>query len=152
MNYILKGFGLAGLRIGFCVANPDVIQVLKMVNQPFFVNSLAQKAAVAALKDEEFMKKTKRFMDSERNFLTTGLRKRGFKVIESQANNLLVKVTPCFQSSDNFVSKLSSKGVSVVSGTAFNCLGQNFVRISPRSRKINMQFLKILDTLLIERR
>lgn len=143
-----KGFGLAGLRIGFCVANPDIIRVLKMVSQPFPVSSLAQKAAVVALKDEEFMRKTKKFMDSERDFLTMGLRKRGCCVINSQANNLLVKVNSCFRSSDNFVNQLNSKGVSVVNGTAFKGLRGEAIRISPRSRKVNMQFLRIVDDLL----
>ncbi len=143
-----KGFGLAGLRIGFCVANPDIVQALKMVSQPFPVSSLALKAAVIALKDKEFIKKTRRFMDSERDFLTKGLQKRGFEVVNSQANNLLVKVTLCFRSSDDFVNQLSDKGVSVVNGTAFRSLGREFVRISPRLRKTNFQFLRTLEDLL----
>lgn len=140
-----KGFGLAGLRIGFCVANPKVIQSLKAVSQPFPVSSLALKAALISLKDKDFMVKTKRFMDAERDFLKIGLRKKGLGVIDSQANNLLVKVTPCFQSSNDFVNKLSNKGVSVVNGTAFKDLGKDFVRISPRSRKTNLQFLRVLE-------
>lgn len=143
-----KGFGLAGLRIGFCVANPKVIQSLKAVSQPFPVSSLALKAALISLKDKNFMVKTKRFMDAERDFLTVDLRKKGFEVIDSQANNLLVKVTPCFQSSNDFVNKLSDKGVSVVNGTAFKDLGEDFARISPRSRKTNLQFLRALEDLL----
>jgi histidinol-phosphate aminotransferase len=141
-----KGFGLAGLRIGFCVASPEIIQVLKMVSQPFPVNSLALKAAQIALKDKDFMIKTKRFMDSERKFLASKLRGLELMVIESQANNLLVKVTPCFRSSNDFVNQLSNKGVSVVNGTAFKSLGREFVRISPRSRSINLLFLKLLKS------
>lgn len=142
-----KGFGLAGLRIGFCVANPKIIQALKAVSQSFPVSSFALKAALIALEDEDFIARTKRFMDAERNFLTVGLRKRGFEVIDSQSNNLLVKVTPLFSSSNDFVNKLNSKGVSVVNGTAFKGLGQDFVRISPRSRKTNLQFLRALEDL-----
>lgn len=140
-----KGYGLAGLRVGFCVANSKVIQALKMVNQPFPVSSLVQKAAVVALKDINFMIKTKNFMSKERKFLTGALFQRGFEVIESKANNLLVKVTPIFESSDEFVSKLSEEGVSVVNGTAFRSLEGKFVRVSPRLRETNKQFIKKLD-------
>jgi histidinol-phosphate/aromatic aminotransferase/cobyric acid decarboxylase-like protein len=143
-----KGFGLAGLRIGFCGANPDIIKVLKTMNQPFPVSSLALKAAAIALEDEEFIKKTRVFMATERDFLTRDLRKSGFEVIDSQANNLLVKVTPNFRSSNDFVNRLSKKGVSVVNGTSFKGLGQEFVRISPRSRKINLRFLEVLNNML----
>lgn len=143
-----KGFGLAGLRIGFCVASSKITQALKMISQPFPVSSIALKAAAIALEDKEFMKKTRRFMDAERDFLTKGLRKIGFEVVDSQANNLLVKVTPSFQSSNEFVNKLGNMGISVVNGTAFKGLGQEFVRISPRSRKTNLQLLESLKVSL----
>lgn len=143
-----KGFGLAGLRVGFCAANSKVIQALKMVHQPFPINSLVQIAAVAALKDIDFMIKTKKFMNKERRFLTEALLQRGFEVIESKANNLLVKVAPLFDSSDEFVNKLSEEGVSVVNGTAFRGLERKFVRVSPRLRKTNKQFIKKLDEII----
>lgn len=143
-----KGFGLAGFRVGFCVAKEEIIQSLRQIGQPFAVAVLSQRAAIAALSDEEFIKQTKTFMEKERVFLTKELRKRGFKVINSQANNLLVKVTGLFPSSDIFVAKLNKLGVSIVNGTSFKFLGSGFVRISPKTRSINKKLLKAIDKII----
>lgn len=143
-----KGFGLAGFRVGFCVANQVVIQQLKQISQPFPVSSVAQKAAITALNDRDFIKKTKTFMRKERTFLIQELSNRGFKVIESEANNLLVRVNNSFASSTEFVNKLNGKGVSVVNGTSFRGLGDKFIRVSPRLREVNKQFIKAVDEII----
>lgn len=70
-----KGFGLAGFRIGFCVANTKIIQLLGKTSQPFPVSTVAEKAALAAFEDKNFLKKTKDFMKEERGFLTRELKK-----------------------------------------------------------------------------
>ena len=86
-------------------------------------------------------------MDKEGRFLTQELRSRGLHVIDSNANNLFVKVTPLFSSSTACINRLNSHGVSVVNGLAFGQLGKNFIRISPRSHQINIRFLNIIDQL-----
>lgn len=144
-----KGFGLAGLRIGFCVANPSIVERLKQIGQPFPVSSIAQKLAITALKDKKFMFKTKRFMKQEREFLTRELENRGFSVIKSQANNLLVKINSVFKSSTDFSRLLNSKGVSIVDGINFDGVGTEFVRISPRLRDTNIKLLKAIDEILV---
>jgi len=143
-----KGFGLAGLRVGFCVANPQGVNLLQMIAQPFAVNKFAQKAVIAALNDQVFMNKTRKFMVKERCFLTRELKKMSFEVVDSEANNLLVKVTPLFLSSNDFVEKLADLNVSVVNGTAFPVLGNDFVRVSPRTRKINKKFIEVISNIL----
>jgi histidinol-phosphate aminotransferase len=52
-----KAYGLAGLRVGFAIAQPAVTDLMNRVRQPFNVNSLAQAAAIAALNDKEFLQK-----------------------------------------------------------------------------------------------
>lgn len=143
-----KGFGLAGFRVGFCVADPEIIQLLKRISQPFPVSVLSQKAAIMALRDEQFISKTKRVVKKERLFLTNELIKRGFRVIKSDANNLLVGINNLFETSSSFNLLLNEKGVSIVDGQSFNGLGGKFVRISPRLRKVNEQFLQVIDQLL----
>jgi len=143
-----KGFGLAGFRIGFCVAGKEAIQLLEQASQPFPVSTVAEKAALLALKDTKFIKKTKEFMDKERVFLTCELEKRGFEVIKSRANNIFVGVNSLFNSSDEFVKFLNKKGVSVVNGTSFGDSNSKFVRISPRLRRVNVQFLNAIDSLI----
>lgn len=140
-----KAFGLAGLRVGFIVANPRLIKILKKVRQPFPVSGLSQKAALAALSDKGFIRKSRRFMNREREFLIKELQKRGFEIIKSQANNILVKFDKLFNSSDEFLKLLAKKDISVVDGRSFRGLGKAFIRISPRKRKTNKKFLKCVD-------
>lgn len=143
-----KGFGLAGLRIGFMVADPEIVMLLKKVSQPFPVSRLAQKAAIEALNDIAFIDQTKKFMKKERQFLSTQLTARGFTVIDSSANNLLVLVKPVFSSSNECVDRLMVEGVSVVNGSSFGLSEVEFIRVSPRLRKTNNQFLKALDSII----
>lgn len=140
-----KGFGLAGFRIGFCVAGQETVRLLEQISQPFPVSTLAEKAAITALGDTGFIKKTKKFMDCERTFLIRELEKRGLEVIKSKANNLFVRAP---NSSTKFVELLNEKGVSVVDGSSFNVESVNFIRVSPRLRKTNEKFLDVIDQLL----
>ncbi|PIS09458.1 histidinol-phosphate transaminase [Candidatus Beckwithbacteria bacterium CG10_big_fil_rev_8_21_14_0_10_34_10] len=140
-----KAFGLAGFRIGFCVASKEIIQLLEQASQPFPVSTIAEKVALMAFKDTKFIKKTREFMNGERNFLSRELEKRSFKVIKSQANNLLVKVS---SPSSKFIDKLNEKGVSVVNGSFFNLEKASFIRVSPRLRKTNKKFIEVIDKIL----
>ena len=146
LRTLSKGFGLAGLRIGFCLANPRVIRNLEDISSVFPISSISQKAALIALKDNRFIKKTKRMMEKEREFLTKELRKKGFLVVDSSANNLLVQVGDLFGSSERFLGLLNKHGATVVDGAGFGL--KDFVRISPRLRKTNQAFLDVIDKIL----
>lgn len=84
--------GLAGLRVGYAIAQPEVINRLNRVRAPYNVNRLAQVAAVAALEDRAHLERTRAHILAERPKLADALRKRGSIVPPSQANFLLVKV------------------------------------------------------------
>jgi histidinol-phosphate aminotransferase len=59
MRTFSKTYGLAGLRIGYAVAPPELVQLLQRVRQPFNVNAMAQAAAIAALDDESHVQRTR---------------------------------------------------------------------------------------------
>lgn len=143
-----KGLGLAGLRIGFCVGNKDLIESLKDSSPPFTVNKVAQLAAITALTDRSFIRKTKLFMDNQRQFLTLELIQRGFKVIPSLANNMFIDTNDVMDTS-LFITELNSLGVSVVSGSSFGPKWKEFVRVSPRLERTNREFLKVIDKILM---
>lgn len=85
-----KIYGLAALRVGFAVGHPQVIAMLDRVRQPFNVNSLALKAAVAALDDEDFIERSRVTNSTGLVFLTEALTSRGLSVIPSIANFVTV--------------------------------------------------------------
>ncbi|MDP7154343.1 MAG: histidinol-phosphate transaminase, partial [Gammaproteobacteria bacterium] len=85
-----KIYGLAGLRIGYSISQPDLAEVLNRVRQPFNVNNLAQSAALAVLQDFDYVERA-RIMNSQGLIaLTDGLVSLGLKVIPSIGNFVLV--------------------------------------------------------------
>ncbi|MEM6533876.1 MAG: histidinol-phosphate transaminase [Myxococcota bacterium] len=85
-----KCYGLAGLRIGYGIAEPELIDFLNRGRQPFNTNALAQAAAVAALEDQDHVKAAVELNRREMNRLVPLLEDRGLTVVPSQANFLLV--------------------------------------------------------------
>ena len=84
-----KIHGLAGLRLGYLVAGPEVIGYLDRVRAPFNTSLVAQAAGVAALADEEHVARSRALVERERPFLTEGLRALGATVWPSQTNFVL---------------------------------------------------------------
>lgn len=87
-----KVYGLAGLRIGFGVAHPELIDVMNRVRQPFNVSSLAQVAAVAALEDHEHVVRTRQCNREGLAFLRRECGRLGVEYVPSWANFLMVHV------------------------------------------------------------
>ena len=87
-----KIHGLAGLRIGYAVARPDVIEVLHKTRQPFNVNSVAQAGALAALNDDAHLRETKRVIDEGRVYLQKQFSVMQIPFVPAVANFVMVNV------------------------------------------------------------
>lgn len=81
-----KIYGLAGLRIGYGITTPEITNCLNRVRPPFNANTLAQRAALAALGDDEHVAKSRAVNAAGMQQLESGLRALGFSAIPSQAN------------------------------------------------------------------
>jgi histidinol-phosphate aminotransferase len=87
-----KIFGLAGIRVGYAVARPDIIQMLHKVRQPFNVTSLAQVAATAGMDDIAHVARTLQVNAEGMDYLEAEFRRLGLAFVPSHANFLLVEV------------------------------------------------------------
>jgi len=87
-----KAYGLAGLRVGYGIAQPLLADRLRRVRLPFTVTTQAQVAATAALDDEAFLRETVRMNDAGLSQLTQGLLALGHRVVPSAANFVLAEV------------------------------------------------------------
>jgi histidinol-phosphate aminotransferase len=87
-----KIYGLAGFRLGYGIARPEVVEYLDRVREPFNANLVAQAAGVAALGDEEHVRRGRALVAAERPFLAQGLRALGATVWPSQANFVLAEL------------------------------------------------------------
>ena len=81
-----KIYGLAGLRLGYGMARPEVVEFIDRVRAPFNVNHVAQAAGVAALGDVEHVERSRALVKQERPFLAAGLAALGATVVASQGN------------------------------------------------------------------
>jgi histidinol-phosphate aminotransferase len=87
-----KAYGLAGLRIGFGIAQPAITDLLNRIRQPFNVNSLAQAAAVAALNDTAFLQRSAQLNRDGYRQLTQTFDELGLEYVPSFGNFVMVKV------------------------------------------------------------
>lgn len=87
-----KAYGLAGLRIGFGIAQPSITDLLNRIRQPFNVNSLAQAAAIAALNDTAFLQKSATLNADGYRQLTQAFDAMDLEYVPSYGNFVLVKV------------------------------------------------------------
>ena len=89
-----KAFGLAGLRVGYGLADPRVAEVMDRVRQPFNVNHLAMVAACAALDDDDFIRRSREVNAAGLEQLGAGFERLGLEYIPSFGNFITVRVGP----------------------------------------------------------
>ena len=87
-----KAYGLAALRIGYIVADIEVIQNLEKVRVPFNSSTIAQNSAIIALEDQEYMAEKVRLNHDVIDFMYNELEKIGLEYIKTQANFICINV------------------------------------------------------------
>jgi histidinol-phosphate aminotransferase len=81
-----KGYGLAGIRLGYLVARPEMIEEFTKIKDSYNCDTLSQVAGVAALEDQDYLNETRSRIIATRGRLTSELRALGYTVPESQSN------------------------------------------------------------------
>jgi histidinol-phosphate aminotransferase len=92
MRTFSKIFGLAGLRLGYGIGNPELITGLEKIRQPFNINSIAQAGALAAIDDAEHMRRTRENNATGLKVYTEAFQKLGLEFVPSVGNFILVRV------------------------------------------------------------
>ncbi len=96
-----KVYGIAGTRIGYLIANPEIIKVMLKTREPFPVNRIAQAGAIAAMDDHEFVNETIKVNAEGRKQISEALKNMGFEVYPGQSNfvfaNLGKPVVPVYE-------------------------------------------------------
>ncbi|MGC2425066.1 MAG: threonine-phosphate decarboxylase CobD [Nitrospirota bacterium] len=142
-----KFYGMPGIRIGYAAADRRIIAKMKAIREPWTVNNLAQAAALAALGDREYVKKTLAQNEAERDYLFHGLSGTGWLLpFSSTANFLLVKILEPRISSSSLTARLASSGLLVRDCSTFPGLGQRFLRVAVLSRRENKKLVEALQS------
>jgi histidinol-phosphate aminotransferase len=134
--------GLAGTRVGYGIANKELIDILQRTRQPFNINSIAQAGALAGLLDQEHQDLTKKITDEGRDYLQQQFADMGLEYIPSYANFVLVKV-----GDGNAVFKaMMNQGVIVRAMAAYKL--PEWVRISVGTMAQNQRCIEVLKQVL----
>jgi histidinol-phosphate aminotransferase len=140
-----KAFGLAGLRVGYGVADEEFVHQAMKVKPPHNVNLLAQKAATAALEDKHYMEERVKEIIKLREKLFHDLEKISeVKVYPSQANFLLLSLKN--KDAEKIVFSLEKKGIIVRGCKGFGM--KNRIRVTVGTKEENQIFLQALTEVL----
>ncbi len=140
-----KAYGLAGLRVGYALANAELIECMNRVRQPFNVNSLAQVAAMAGIDDTAHLRKTKATVLKGKKYFYKELDNMGISYVPSQANFILVNVK---RDSWDFFQKLLRYGVIVRDMKPYKL--ESYIRVTIGTDKENNKFIEALKKVLKE--
>lgn len=139
-----KTYGLAGLRIGYAIAPPEAIRLLDRARQPFNVSAMAQAAACAAIRDDEFVAKTRRLVSDGLAYFGEELGKEGIEYVPSVVNFLLVKVGEGRACSE----ALQQRRVIVRPMDGYGL--PEYIRVTVGGREQNERFLRALRDVIAE--
>lgn len=137
-----KGYGLAGLRVGYSISHPDIADLLNRIREPFNVNTMALVAATAALQDKEHLAKVVALNHAGMQQITQALKSLGISYIPSIGNFLSIDVG---QGSEIY-QKLLYQGVITRPVDAYRM--PRHLRVSIGSEAENHKFISALQKVL----
>ncbi|MGC1441139.1 MAG: histidinol-phosphate transaminase [Burkholderiaceae bacterium] len=137
-----KVYGLAGLRIGFGIASEYLTDLMNRVRQPFNTNSIAQAAAIAALGDSEFLKRSYELNLTQRRRLEAAFTRMGLDYMPSKANFVMVNVGDGAGVSEQFLRR------GIIVRPVGNYGLPDWIRVSVGLESENTAFLSALAGIL----
>jgi histidinol-phosphate aminotransferase len=138
-----KAYGLAALRVGYGLSHPDLADLLNRVRQPFNVDSFAQAAALAALDDRDYLRRSVELNDRGMQQLVAGVQRLGLGFIPSAGNFLTIDLGREAAPVDQALLRLG-----VVTRPIANYGLPNHLRVSIGLPEENARFLAALGQVL----
>jgi len=138
-----KIYGLAGLRVGYMIADEEFVAAAQRIRQPFNVNSVAQAAACAALDDKAFVRKSLALVAQEMRFMENALTELGVWFKKSATNFIFVRTD---MDARNLFRELLKKGVIIREMSQYNL--DNYSRITIGTRRENIKLIRALKDIL----
>jgi len=146
LQTLSKAFGLAGIRCGFCIGPPDVIQLMNNVKAPYNVNSLTSEVAINAMNSMDTLRKNIQSTLAERARVRTELESLTnivVKVYPSDSNFLLFRVKDDLKAVDVYKKMADDGVVTRFRGNEMHC--QQCIRVTIGTSEENNKFLEIMQ-------
>jgi threonine-phosphate decarboxylase len=143
LRSLTKSFGLPGLRIGYACGSKEIIKILQKIKIPWSVNSLAQDAANAVIKNISHIKKSNIIIQKESKYLEDNISiLNEFECISSSTNFILIKTK---YDSTKLQTKLLKNKILIRDCKNFRGLDNHYIRIAVKSHKDNIKLVKALE-------
>ncbi len=137
--------GMAGLRVGFGIAQKELIDCLKKVQPPYSVNCLAQTAARAFLSDDNYRERLLENNRRGKEFLYGKFKQLNLSYVPTEANFIFVNLE---MDADLICKRLIVEGIIVRSGKVWGC--DTYIRVTIGTREQNQQLINALQKILID--
>ncbi|MCK4885404.1 histidinol-phosphate aminotransferase family protein, partial [Candidatus Bathyarchaeota archaeon] len=148
LRSLTKFFGLAGVRIGFGIGSPDLVKILKRVKMPWSVNSLAMFATAAAVKDADFIKRSRILVSNSRREMREMFKSIPWlKVYPSETNFLLIEITRGDLTSTQLRDGLAKRGLLIRDCKDFDGLNNKFFRVTVRRPEENKKLIEQIKSI-----
>ena len=144
-----KFFSMAGLRLGYVIASKRLIKRFEAAKPPWSVNTLAILAGMESLKDTDYIKRTREWLEQEKLFLMQGFNNLSyFKTYPTEVNYILVKILLDGITTRGIQERLLKQGILIRDCSSFIGLGDNFFRVAVRKRVENIFLLDSMNKML----
>ncbi|OGN89920.1 MAG: hypothetical protein A2Y88_10905 [Chloroflexi bacterium RBG_13_48_10] len=144
-----KFFGVPGLRVGFSIGQPEMLNILRKGQNLWSVNCIGQVVAQNLLRNNESIKKIKTLLEDERHYLMTKLKAiPGVKVYPSNANYLLLNLQALGLTAQELKQQLLGNGILIRDCSNYPGLNEFYVRIAFKTREKNSRFLDLLQKII----
>jgi threonine-phosphate decarboxylase len=148
LRSLTKFFGLAGLRIGYGIGAPELVNAMNNVKMPWSINSLAMFATEAAINDVEFIKKSRFLVSQSRKEMLEIFKSIPWlKVHPSETNFLLIKIIRGDLTSTQIKEALAKKGLLIRDCKDFDGLDNRFFRVTVRRPEENKKLIEQIKSL-----
>lgn len=144
-----KVMGLAGLRIGYGLSNPELLEKMNRIKPVFSLTVPSQKAVLATLADRDFIEESTRKAIDEREYLYESVNAiDNLHIYKSKSNYLLIDLHDCGYTATELADKLMQHGIIVRDCTSFQDLDEYYIRISVETHPKNVKFIEVLKELV----
>jgi threonine-phosphate decarboxylase len=148
LRSMTKLFAIPGLRLGYLVANQNLVERLNQYKEPWTVNTFAQIAGEMFLDENNYVRKTRELVKAEREFLFNQLKQLHWLIpFPSTVNFLLVQIRRQDLSAMRLKEKLIEKGILIRNCSNFVGLDESFFRIAVKKHNENLRLISELQAL-----
>lgn len=147
-----KAYAIPGLRLGYAIANAEIVAHVRRQLPNWSVNTLAQRVGLRAVQDQEYLHRSRTFIDHQRKQLHQELSKLpGITVYPGEANFLLLRLDHHKLNGQQLAEKTLHQGIAIRVCDNFHNLDGHYLRVAVRTEVEQQQLCRVLKQILCPR-